>query len=100
MYIKKHTQEHNIIYRRELSYIVCTKILSMDRTKENNKGITMISLVIVIAVLGIIAVVTITTIRKQDIIQRTKNAVNEYNGMVENQYNEMEGNKVLEILDF
>ena len=72
----------------------------MDKTKENNKGITMISLVIVIAVLSIITVVTITTIRKQDILKTTKNAVNDYGGMVENQYNEMEGNRVLEILDF
>ncbi len=72
----------------------------MDKTKENNKGITMISLVITSVVLSIIVVVTITAIRRQDILQRTKNAVNEYNGMVENQYNEMEGNRVLEILDF
>ena len=72
----------------------------MDKTKENNKGITMISLVITSVLLSIIVVVTITAIRRQDILQRTKNAVNEYNGMVENQYNEMEGNRVLEILDF
>ncbi len=72
----------------------------MDKTKENNKGITMISLVITSVVLSIIVVVTITAIRRQDILRRTKNAVNEYNGMVENQYNEMEGNRVLEILDF
>lgn len=72
----------------------------MDKTKENNKGLTMVSLVIVVILLLIISVLTITTITKQEILPRTTNAEKEYNAMVENKQNEMEGNKVLEILDF
>ncbi len=70
----------------------------MDRTKED-KGITMISLVVIVSLLFILAAVSITTIREQKILPMTKNAINEYNVMAQNQQNEMEGNRVLEILD-
>lgn len=71
----------------------------MDKTKENNKGLTMISLVVVVIMLLLIAVITITTIRQQKIMPRTKNAQNEYNEMVANKFEEMDGDRVLNMLD-
>ena len=71
----------------------------MVRTNENNKGLSMMSLIIVVILLMILSFITITSITEQDILPKTLNAEIEYNGMVANQYNQMEGDKVLNILD-